>query len=395
LNIKCNNVIYSEGGPNSVTTIPTQIAPDVLRWARESAGATIEEAAKWADVETSRYIAWEEPGEQHPTLAKLRTLADRLKRPLAMFFLPEPPVEKKTPRDFRKAFIASAPLSRPFNTQFRQALERRELTLELLQELEEEAPEFTLRATINDDPTVVAKKARDALGISIQEQIKWSYGGIAFNSWRAALEKLGVLVFQFRDVPREEMRGVSVPEFPLPLIIVNRKEGQNARVFSLFHELTHLMLREGGLCDMSEDNSRTEVFCNRVAGEFLVPSTELLSTQSVTEHDGSISWSDSELHALARLFKVSEEVILRRLLLLNLTDTAFYAKKRAEYVKRKPGKGGPISQDVDALSKLGWKYADVVLRSYSEGHITFTDAASYMGVRGKYLSDIQARVYGG
>lgn len=380
-----------------MTSIRTEVAPDVLKWARKSAGASAEEAAKWAGVDIERYLSWELPGDGSPTMAKLKTLAERFKRPLALLFLPFPPEEKNTPKDFRKPQAATAPLSRQFKTQFRHALERRELALELMEELEEKPPSFDLRASLKDDPAEVAKRARAFIGISVEEQIAWPYGNKAdkaFNNWREALELSGVLVFQFREVSRDEMRGVSVPEFPLPLIIANRKEGQNARIFSLFHEFTHLMLREGGLCDMS-DNDATEVFCNRVAGEFLVPRDHLLGSDIVVNHGPSKRWDDDELYGLARRFKVSEETVLRRLLLLDKTNQAFYVEKRREYSQRRPSKGGPITQDVETLSKLGKRYPDVILRSYYEGNITFSDAAGFMGVKSKYLSAIEKRMYGG
>lgn len=379
-----------------VTSIKAEVSPKVLKWARESAGATVEEAANWAGVDAERYLSWEEPGDDVPTIAKLKTLSERFKRPLALLFLSEPPVEKSPPKDFRKPQAAEIPLSRRFNIQFRHALERRELALELMDELEEKPPAFDLRATLDDDPAEVAERARAYIGVSVNDQLNWPYGNrgdIAFNNWRAALEESGILVFQFREVSRDEMRGVSVPEFPLPLIIVNRKEGQNARVFSLFHELTHLMLREGGLCDMS-DNDATEIFCNRVAGEFLVPRNALLGSDIVVNHGQELHWGDDELYGLAKRFKVSEETILRRLLLFGKASQEFYVEKRREYSNRRPAQGGPISQDVETLSKLGRRYTDVVLRSYHEGHITFTDAAGYMGVKSKYLSDIEARMYG-
>lgn len=84
--------------------VPTELAPvtpSVLKWARQSVGAPLTLAAQRAGVTTERVEAWE-AGEAEPTVAKLRVLAKLYQRPLAVFFLPEPPLEFDALRDFRK-----------------------------------------------------------------------------------------------------------------------------------------------------------------------------------------------------------------------------------------------------------------------------------------------------
>lgn len=66
---------------------------EILRWARESMNLTLEDVALRMnkDVETIEY--WEE-GTESPTYVQLETLAYHIyKRPIAVFFFPEPPLE--------------------------------------------------------------------------------------------------------------------------------------------------------------------------------------------------------------------------------------------------------------------------------------------------------------
>lgn len=119
---------------------------------------------------------------------------------------------------------------------------------------------------------------------------------------------MGVLIFETYDVDIEEMRGLSIYHDIVPIILLNGKDSVNGRIFSLFHELTHLLLGESAICgdDLERD---IEVFCNAVSGEFLVPAKDL--TKNL------YNMSDELLKDLSNLYGVSEHVILRRLLDLN------------------------------------------------------------------------------
>ena len=122
---------------------PAKVNRRVLEWARESAGVTIEEAARKAAVDVERYLGWEHggPNDEYPSMAKLRSLAGMFKRPVAMLFLQEPPVEREPMQDYRRPpGDAPAPLSRELRLQSRRAFERREHALALYRELGEEPP---------------------------------------------------------------------------------------------------------------------------------------------------------------------------------------------------------------------------------------------------------------
>jgi hypothetical protein len=74
-----------------------------------------------------------------------------------------------------------------------------------------------------------------------------------------------------------------------------------------------------------------EKFCNHFSGALLVPKEALLNHEIIKSMKSSPEWSDNTLGKIARDFKVSREVILRRLVILGLASQAFYQKKRAEW----------------------------------------------------------------
>lgn len=199
------------------------------------------------------------------------------------------------------------------------------------------------------------------------------------------------------------MRGFSVSDFPLPVIVVNTKDTPRGRVFSLLHELTHILLRAGGLCDFDEDaprppeEARYEIFCNHVAGAALVPEESLRLEQEVAEHTSGPYWDENDIRRLARRYGVSKEVVLRRLLILGRTATFFYEEKRAEYqkeyVRRQAEQQGFAMPDVKAVASLGRYYTGLVLTGYYNEAITRNDVSELLGVRLKHMSKIESSVF--
>jgi Zn-dependent peptidase ImmA (M78 family) len=145
-------------------------------------------------------------------------------------------------------------------------------------------------------------------------------------------------VFQTTDVELDEMRGFSLSERQLPVIVLNAKDHARARIFTLMHEFAHVMLDSGGVCHPERvaqhartQDERVEVFCNHVAGALLVPRDALLRDLRLAVQPNNREWPDPIITAVAESFAVSREVVLRRLLILGRTTEAFYERKRREY----------------------------------------------------------------
>ncbi len=378
------------------------IKPDLLRWARDTVGLSLEAAADKLKVKPEQLARWE-AGDLPPTVPQLRKAADVYKRPLALFFLPAPPTQPELPHDFRRVpGIEVPPLSPELLREMRRARRRRAIALELLADLGQPVPEFPLRAALGDEIEAVAARSRAWLGVTIADQRGWRGEYQPITGWIAAFEARGVLVFQTGAVGVDEMRGFSLTGRELPAIVLNGKDAPRGRVFTLMHEFCHLMLDRAGLCDptrvgregLSPDEN-VEAFCNRVAGALLVPRDALLEDPRVQAVRDTSEWEDDALRALASDFGVSREVILRRLLILGKTTGEFYERKRAEYLaqyaERATGAretGGFAPPSRVALRDNGRRYTGLVLEALERERITHADVSDYLGVRLKHLDEM-------
>jgi Zn-dependent peptidase ImmA (M78 family)/DNA-binding XRE family transcriptional regulator len=392
----------------TIQRVSAVVKPALLRWARETAGLTSEQAAKKLGVQPRRLAEWEEEeGRLRPTVGQLRKAANVYKRALAVFFLPEPPAQPAPLHDFRR-LPADTParLSPELLLEMRRARRRRAVALEILTDLDRPVPELPLRFTLNEDPEEVATRARTWLGVALDEQARWAGAYEPLNAWLAAFEARDILVFQTGDVPLEEMRGFSLNERRLPVIVLNAKDAPRGRVFTLMHEFTHLMLSQGGVCDplrvrhqARTPDERVEVYCNRTAGAILVPHDALAGHPLVVSVRGPREWADGPLQQLADQFAVSREVILRRLLILGRTTDHFYERKREEYLAQYRVLEAQ-ARDREGFAPLfrvvvrdnGRAYTRLVLEAFDREQITPADVSDYLGIRLKHLENIAGAV---
>ncbi len=332
------------------------VRPELLRWARETAGMTLEAAARRIGVKPSKLADWEEE-RARPTVVQLRKMAHVYKRALAVFFLTSPPQEPALLHDFRRLRPNEPlPLSPALRLEMRRARRRRAVALELLAEEGGSAAALP-RASVEDDPDRVAASGRAWLGVTFGEQTRWrgDYEGLA--GWSALFEARNILVFHSGDVPLSEMRGFSLSEPDLPVIVLNAKDTPRGRLFTLMHEFVHLMLNRGGVCDplgtgrrATTPDEQVEVFCNRVSGAILV---------------------------------------------LERTTEDFYEAKRREYLEQYR-LAAARRQEMEGYAPLyrlvvrdnGRRYTKLVLDAFTRELITGADVSDYLGVRLKHLGDI-------
>lgn len=376
----------------------------VLAWARRTAGVPEAHAAKKAGVKVERLREWES-GASLPSIAQLRALADLYKRPLAVFFFDSVPKDFSVMKYFRR--LPDSPetrLSPQLAAQTRAALIRRDIVMQLNAAMGDDVPRFSLKVDAGETAAATASRIREALDISIEAQFSWRDERVAYKTWRAAVESVGVLVFQVTKVRVEEMRGLSAFQRPLPVILINGSDSIRGRMFSLFHELGHLLREEVHICDWRDESTwageNNEVWCNAFAANLLVPADEL-RREFVRSGSGRATEPDwNETRRVADRFKVSQEVILRRLLTLNTLTEAAYTRARKHLldldrpVKRR-AKGGP-SPDLRTVWTLGRPFVRSVLGALHQQRITLSSASDYLDVKVRWLPQIRERViFGG
>lgn len=393
------------------TRVKSTINPALLTWARETAGFTPAEAAKRLKIDEGRLAAWEDRADEDaPSIPQLRKIAALFKRPLAVFYLQEAPPRFEVMRDLRRLpGVGARNFSPAVQLEIRTANERRELALELAEDLEQEIPKFTLSATIQEDSEAVGARIRTALGITTDLQLHWrdNDGRAGFNNWRGQIENLGVLVFQTTRFPSDQASGFAIAADNLPVIAVNRNDALTRRTFSLAHELVHLMIRVSGVSELETDvvrppeDQRIEVFCNSVAAAALIPRDVLLADPRVVGRGvRSTIWGDAEISDLARNFNVSREAVLRRLLTLNRTTDHFYRQKRTEYIaeylesqKRKKEKAAETemkrNMPQETVSNVGKRLVNMLLDNYHQDRMTLSEISGYLGLKVKHVPKLE------
>lgn len=383
-------------------SVPALINPVMLRWARESARMSIDEAAHKGNISAEKLQACEE-GEQQLTFPQLMKMAREYRRPVSIFYLEDPPKGWSPIQDFRLVHgVGEAGFSAKLTYAIRQARERRELALELRRELGEAVSPFVLTATVKDDPEALGQKVRAYLGVTDTAQRQWKRR--AFDQWRLAMEARDVLVFVVPRLALIEMRGAAIVEKELPVILVNGQDRSGGRIFTLLHEFCHLTVGqsgvsgEGGEADAAP-NPAVERFCNAAAAAALMPRDLLLDEPLVLQKGATKTWSDEELVALALRFGVSREAVLRRLLTLGRTTQAFYERSRALFLKQyaelaeTKGAGGP-AYHIQVLSQLGRSFTRLVFQGYHERALTLRDLANHLNMQVKLVPAMEQAAFG-
>jgi Zn-dependent peptidase ImmA (M78 family) len=259
-----------------------------------------------------------------------------------------------------------------------------------------------IRSDLRDSDRFAAQ-ARQVLGVTLEEQRGWRGPYDALHGWIAALERIAILVFQTGAVPLEEVRGFSISADVYPVVVVNAKDSPRGRVFTLIHEFAHVLLNRGGLCDLhtarrgNSQEEEIEVFCNQVAGSFLLPSTEFLSEPIVAGKALRANWEEAEVRRLAEKYSVSQEVVLRRLLTLGRISQSFYRQRRQELVdayrrEAERSQGGFVPYHVLKTRDLGRAFIRLVLEAYHTETINSSDVAEMLGVKLKHLPTIEQNV---
>ncbi|TFF87504.1 MAG: ImmA/IrrE family metallo-endopeptidase [Promethearchaeota archaeon] len=367
------------------------INPRILKWARKQSGLSPKEAA--GSYLNPAKLKLAEEGEEKLTFKQLIQIAKIYGRNPAFFYFESIPSEQVIENDFRTLKSEKVKFSPSLRKKIQQIKVKRKIAVKYKNYDQEYDYSFLNSISLTEEPEAVGEQIRSFLDISMRQREKWKNQYDAFNEYRDKIEKKGILVFQVSGIDVEEMRGFSISKTPYPVIVINRADSPLARIFSLLHELCHLMLEKGGICTFdkeSEKHYEIEKFCNMIAGATLVPGNELKKIDLVQKHIGKI-WEESLLKTLSRTFWASQEVILRRLLIFALTSKTFYMKMRNKWIKSeavKKSKGFELPYQ-KVLNTNPNSFIKIVLNAMYDNKITMADLSNYLDVSLKHLDKIQ------
>jgi len=378
-------------------TIEVSLKPEVLRWARESSGSTIEDSADRIGVSASSYLRFERE-ESKIRLSQLRKLAKYFKRPITVFLLSDPPSEPKPPADFRILPGQHRAFERGTCLAIRKASRLQSVASEILHKLGRDARPSVLNAKIFDDPIKVARRERGASGIDITAQFAWQNERSAYRTWRAFLEAKNILIFQL-PIPLEDARGFSLSEGEPFAIAVSTSDAYRPRIFTLFHEYAHLLLRRPGVCLPGKESqsksleAEVEKWCDQFAGEFLVPGEEFLDFIG-THFPNDLESNIGEVLRLAsNALKVSEQVALWRIWDLDLISKSIFHREMSRLQRlgknRKRG-GGRFSAPGKVIGENGRLFTSLVLEARGRNLVNYSDVADYLSMKLKYLPQVQS-----
>lgn len=293
------------------------VSPSTLKWARESAGLTVDEAAKLTAESAETIEAWEK-GLLRPRLTAARHLAQVYRRPMAAFMLSQTPAEPPAPADFRKG-VEAGRLSRDVRVAIRRAQRLQAIASDVFEALDMVPVLTSGSRTSAREPRQLASELRPMFDVSLLQQFSWANDYDALRAWRAAAGRLGVVVLQ-ESLPPEEVRGFSLATTGPPVVVINASDAVRGRVFTLFHEISHIATGSSGVClpepqlVRPEGSLREESLCNSFAGVFLVPADALSAElQRLGIHARDLGSDLGLLRALGNRFRVSAQVIWYRL----------------------------------------------------------------------------------
>jgi len=273
----------------TATAVP--ISGRVLAWAREEACLTESDLAERVKVPVESITSWE-AGEARPTRSQFTKLVKALRRPSAVFFLSEPPTSAGMPTELRSAPALDGHKLGPDEArQIRRARRLQQIMSWLLRDERQEPVALArqglalvqrsvtlARHSTGANPVEVASTERRLSGISANDQIAWSSPLRAFEAWREWLETRSVLVMQLSK-GKHNIRGFGVWDDYAPLVAVNTAYDPTARIFTLFHEVGHLLTRTDSACKSFIQPSRidavSERWCEQFAASFLLPAGAL------------------------------------------------------------------------------------------------------------------------
>lgn len=359
---------------------------ELLVWARERAGLDpVVLAARFPKL-----TDWEDGGQQ-PTLRQLENFARAVHAPIGYLFLEAPPQESLPIPDFRTLGARGVARPSPNLLETIYLCQQRQDWYRDYARLHGVAPlAFIGSAHAQDDHVRVANMMRRTLALSMAERKRLATWTDALRQMITNAEESGVLVMassivgsnSHRKLDVEEFRGFALSDDLAPLVFVNASDSKAAQMFTLAHELAHLWLGQSGLSDphMGHVNDhRIERWCNAVAAELLVPLADL---QREYEVDTPVP---EEAQRLARIFKVSTLVVLRRLFDAGFIDEerlwdSFHEElARIRPIDRGARGGGDFYRTLGA--RTGKRFARAVLSSALEGQTLFRDAFRMLGVR--------------
>lgn len=386
------------------------VNPEILSWARDTAGMSLADAAAKLDLGASKGLSGIErlgaleEGRNQPTSAMLQKMSRVYRRPLLTFYLAAPPRKASRGHDFRRLPQQHTTAEPLVDVVVRDIRARQSMVRSIIED-DEEPKELGFVGSIS--PTSSVSKLRDGLrdtfGIDMAVYRKKSSIEDAFSYVRSRAEEAGVFVLLIGNLGSwhtnldvSAFRGFALADRFAPFVVINDQDAKTAWSFTLLHELAHILLGETGISGAISDSS-VEVLCNDAASSLLVPAEELEMLEGI---DDNLDADAAAITRFARPRHVSRSMIAYRLYRANrlskdqwnaLADRFrrewLVVKERLREKAKESEKEGP-NYFIVRRHRIGPALLKFVERSMNNGFLTPSKAGKVLGVKPRSVAPL-------
>ena len=372
----------------------------IIQWAREYYNMSSEEAAQKIGVDLEKYKDWE-AGKDYPTYAKLKKISDVFHKPSALFFFPVPPKIASPKGDLRT--LPDAVVNRLSRNVILQLEKAKVYQLSLIELYGERDSIFMHRNEFPDSVDALCEFFRKKLEFPVAAQKARKSTKVVFEIYREKFYDIGIYVFKdsFRD---NAISGLCVKDNRFPVIVINNSMSFARQIFTLFHELYHLIsdtsgaeiIRDDFYSMLAENQSTIEHNCDSFANNFLVPLDDFRQELEKAPVD------EKRIEDLAQLYSVSREAIMYKLLTLGKITSSDYSQLKETFYGeairsqgKKEGKKGGGNYYSTKLSYLGNQYTGEVFRQYFSGKISGVKAGEMLQSKVDHLPRLESVFFRG
>jgi len=384
------------------------ITPNVLRWARESARMSEEDAASKVSVPIEKLKEWEE-GTNQPTIRQAETLAKAYRRPFALFFLPEIPRDFQPLQDYRRKSAKTLGTASIFI--IREIQQKQAWIRDVYEDNRESKLPFVGKFSIKDDPRKVAEDILKTLDI---HPLNYSSDN-PIKEWIDKAESKGIFISRTSFIhsrlllDSEEIQGFTIADQYAPFVFVNSEDWDAPQLFTLVHELAHIWIAESGISNeivpdikFKENTHPVEIFCNEVAANALMPET-IMTNLRMSTFDSikevfkiSKALGISSFALIYRAFNMDRITLDKYRVLKASADKEFEDYLRREEEKKTKlkdkKKGGP-SPYLLRLNKNSRLFTQIVLDAFRSGFIEPTQASNLLNTQVNNFPKLEAQLY--
>jgi Zn-dependent peptidase ImmA (M78 family) len=367
-----------------------------IEWSIDTSGWDKNLLREKMKVSEKVFESWFE-GVAKITLNQLKDLAKRTKRPIASFFLSKVPEEKDMPTDYRLYPEQIDKFDKKTVFAVRKARRLQEIVKNLMSNLYEERKRKIREVKISESPVEVAKEIRELFELTEEKQRKFKSPYEFIKFLREKLEENNIFTFQI-SMPEEDARGFALSDDFPSIATINSKDSIEARIFTLMHEVGHILLNNTGISipDFNNKNS-IEKWCNEFSSNFLLPKE---IAKRIFSERNEILIESSTLKELSRKYKLSKNMLLYNMAKLKFITFDDYGnvldryKKIEDAIKEAEEKksGGGIPAERKCLSELGNKFISLVAENTSRKNITYSDALSYLSIKSKSFNKLMKKI---